>query len=133
EGLCVRADQEHATLIYREATQVPLFFKLPGSARAGERISAPVGLVDVAPTICRVLGVPCPATGGRDLLTMGSGSPPVYSETFYPRIYLVWSEWRSLVSGSSHYISAPLPELFDLDRDPHERRSVLEDQRSIAF
>jgi tetratricopeptide (TPR) repeat protein len=85
-----------------------------------------------APTIERLLGGPAPA-GGRDLLASGAGARPVYSETYYPRIHLGWSELRSLVSGSFHYIASPAPELFDLGRDVGETHNVLESQRPTAF
>ena len=43
EGLGDHGEDEHGILLYREELRVPLFVKLPGSARAGERVAAPAG------------------------------------------------------------------------------------------
>ena len=73
EGLGDHGEDEHGIFLYREELRVPLFVKLPGSARAGERIGAPAGLVDVFPTVAALLGekVP-PALAGEPLLAGGS-------------------------------------------------------------
>ena len=41
----------------------------------------------------------------------------VYSETYYPRIHLGWSELRSLIRGRNQYIDGPRPELYDMASD----------------
>jgi arylsulfatase A-like enzyme/Flp pilus assembly protein TadD len=138
EGLGDHGDQEHGFLLYREAIQVPLLVKLPGRARAGERIAGAVGLTDVLPTLLAAVGAPTdPALPGRDLLApakpgAGSGpasSKPVYSETWSTFIHFGWSELLSAVDGRFHYIDSPKPELYDLDRDPGELTNLISDER----
>ena len=51
EGLMDHGEQEHGILLYREALQVPLIVKLPGSARKGERVAQAASLTDVLPTV----------------------------------------------------------------------------------
>ncbi len=134
EGLGDHGEQEHGILLYREAIQVPLLIKLPGGKRGGERVSTPVGLVDLLPTVCRRLGIELPAQAtGRDLLAAEQRPRSIYSETYYPRIHLGWSELRSLVAGNSHYIGGPVPELYDLSADPAERNDRLAADRPAAF
>lgn len=134
EGLGDHGEEEHGVFLYREALQVPMIIKLPDSARRGERVGAPVELTDIAPTIAFAAGVKAPAgTRGVDLLDSRAlvADRPLYAETFYPRIHLGWSELRSLIVGSHHYIDAPKAELYDLGADPAERKNVLGDQRRV--
>ena len=109
---------------------MPLIVKLPGGARAGERVRAAVGLVDVAPTVLEAAGLaPDPALPGRSLLGEAPGSRPVYSETWSTFIHFGWSELVSAVDGRFHYIESPRPELFDLEADPRETTNLLETER----
>jgi len=125
EGLGDHGEDEHGILLYREALHVPLLIKLPGARRAGETVTAPVGLADVAPTVAALVGLPAPPNlPGRPLLEPLPASREVYSETFYPRIHIGWNDLRSLWDGRSHFIDAPKPELYRTDRDPGERTNV---------
>ncbi len=129
EGLGDHGEQEHGILLYREALQVPLVVKLPGSRRRGTRVAEPVGLLDVLPTLAGELGLePPPGLPGIDLFA--GGSPPraaerrIFSETMYPRIHLGWSELRSLVGGRHHFIEGARAELYDVVSDPGETRDL---------
>lgn len=101
EGLGDHGEEEHGLLLYREALQVPLVLKLPGSARHGERVAAAAQTLDVAPTLLAVAGLPADARQqGLDLRELGrSVGPPrrIVSETFYPRLHYGWSELVSVV------------------------------------
>ena len=123
EGLMDHGEQEHGILLYREALQVPLIVKLPGSARKGERVRRPAALTDVLPTVLALAGGSAPdAIAGSDLL--GASPRPesgIYGETFYPRIHLGWSDLRSLADGDNHFIDGPEPELYDRRADPGEK------------
>ncbi|HKO55758.1 MAG TPA: sulfatase-like hydrolase/transferase [Thermoanaerobaculia bacterium] len=120
EGLWQHGEDQHGILLYREALQVPLFIKLPQSARAGTAVNRPAQLADVAPTILDLLGI---AKSDRSLLK-DAKRHPIYSETLYPRIHLGWSELRSLIDERWHYIDGPRPELYDLAHDPAEAKDV---------
>ena len=128
EGLNDHGEQEHGIFLYREAIQVPLMVKLPKNARAGSTVEQPVELIDVVPTIAEIAGVTFSGRG-RSLLSTGAAQRSIYSETYYPRIHLGWSELRSIIDGRHHYIEAPKPELYDLRSDAAEKRNVLSDDR----
>jgi len=134
EGLLDHGEQEHGILLYREALHVPLLVKLPRSERGGTKEAAPAGLRDIVPTIAAALGFPAPAAAhGRDLLApLGARTEAVYSETYYPRIHLGWSELRSLVDARYHLIDGPRPELYDVARDPAETRDILSERPQVA-
>jgi arylsulfatase A-like enzyme len=134
EGLNDHREEEHGIFLYREAIQVPLFVKLPHSARAGTSVAAPVGLIDVFPTILEQTATPIPSDKKREavsLLSHDKESPKrnIYSETYYPRMHFGWSDLHSLTDGEHHLIRAPIPELYDLRADPRETKNVLNEER----
>ena len=132
EGLRDHGEQEHGILLYREALQVPLLVKLPGNERGGSTVEEPAELVDVMPTVLALLGMPVPPqTDGAPLFGRAADAPErtLYAETFYPRLHLGWSELASVIRGDSHYIEGPAPELYDLAKDPAEKRDVLRSER----
>ena len=100
---------------------MPLFLKLPGSARAGARVDRPVGLVDVFPTVTAMVGIERPS-GLRGASLLGSVPAPVaapraiYAETLFPRYHFGWSDLASLTNDRYQYIHGPRPELFGIMR-----------------
>ena len=132
EGLGDHGEREHGVLLYREALQVPLLVKLPGNARAGATVEAPVQLVDLFPTVAALLGEKHPeGLAGASLFDAAALATPrrIYAETFYPRLHFGWSELASLIEDRFHYIHGPDPELYDLVADPAERQDVLAEER----
>lgn len=130
EGLGDHGEQEHGVFLYDETTRVPLIVKLPRSASAGRRVTAPVQHVDLVPTVLDLVGAP-PEQGlrGRSLrpLLAGSGSiaaAGIYAEALYPRYHFGWSELYTLTEDRYRYVKAPREELYDLPNDPKERRNL---------
>jgi choline-sulfatase len=121
EGLWDHGEDQHGILLYREALQVPLFIKLPGSERGGSTVSEPFALRQIFDEVMAITGI-----------AERKESSPLYAETLYPRIHLGWSDLRSLIDGKWHYIAGPSPELYDLTGDPHETKNVLADERRVA-
>jgi tetratricopeptide (TPR) repeat protein len=96
-----------------------------------------VGLVDVAPTITALLGLP-PLAGqdGRSLLPAFRGAAMRQSdyemESFYAAFAYGWSPLRALVSGPWKYVGAPRPELYELPTDPRESKDLAASRASRA-
>jgi arylsulfatase A-like enzyme/Flp pilus assembly protein TadD len=133
EGLWDHGEDQHGILLYREVLHVPLLVKLPNNARAGETIAAPVQLIDLAPTVARLAGVPAIQDAkGADLLGAIPPARRIYSETFYPRIHLGWSELRSLIDDRHHYIQSPRAELYDVAADPKEKNDLASTERRVV-
>jgi arylsulfatase A-like enzyme len=89
--------------LMREAVlHVPLLVKLPGNAHGGRRVSAPVALEDVYPTLLELAGVPAEAgrLHGRSLLAAlepaaAAGERVLYSEGGHVEQYaLTQGCWR---------------------------------------
>ncbi len=121
EGLMEHGERHHGILLYRWALHVPLLVKLPRGERAGTTVHAPVGLVDVVPTLARLLNLKVPpGVDGRSLPEERAAPRRLYAETYYPRIHLGWSELRSLVDERYQMIDGPRPELYDVVRDARQ-------------
>lgn len=102
-----------------------------------ERVEAPAGLLDVAPTILSYLGIPAPATFcGHSLLELASGqsstSREIYSESLYAHDKFGWAPLRSLRLGDYQYIEAPHAELYNLKNDPRELHNLWSGQNALA-
>ncbi|MCU1347792.1 MAG: Arylsulfatase [Acidobacteria bacterium] len=137
EGLGEHGEDEHGILLHREALHVPLLIKLPKQELANGSVSAPVGLIDVAPTIASLAGIQPPREFHGIPLLSGLreevvASRSVYSETLYPMLHLGWSAARSLVGDRYHYIETTDPELYDLHSDPAERTNVRAGERRVS-
>ncbi len=119
----------HSVFVYDTTLHVPLVVAGPGIP-AGRTSDDPVSLIDVAPTVMRLLAVTPFDTDGVDLQAALSGGalPPrdLYAESFAPLLDFGWSPLRAIRSGTWKYIVAPSPELFDIATDPGETTNVLE-------
>ncbi|MGD0695334.1 MAG: sulfatase-like hydrolase/transferase [Terriglobia bacterium] len=145
ESLGEHGEDEHGFFVYRSTIHVPLIIKLPVSQRASEApptvINAPVGTIDVAPTLLELARIQDPISlqfQGRSLgsLALGKSKPsnlPIYSESFYPRNPFGWSPLRSLSTARYQYIAAPRPELYDLVHDRAEKHNVQHSADAAAF
>jgi arylsulfatase A-like enzyme len=115
----------HGIFLYQSTLHVPMIAAGPG-VMPGRVEPAPVGLVDVAPTLLDAAGLPPAATtDGVSLwpvLTGAAAAPErsLYAESFVTRFDYGWSELRAIRRGAEKYVSAPRPELYRLDEDPGE-------------
>lgn len=131
EALGDHGEREHGFFLYRETVRVPLVLRLPGGARGGTRVTATVGLVDLAATLLDLASLPVDGLDGVSLRPAMAGRPPsrpVYSETFLPRYHFGWSELLAMTGDRYRYIRAPRPELYDLATDPGETRNLAGDR-----
>ena len=137
ESLGEHGEESHTFFIYQSTMRIPLIIKAPG-CRAGQRIDAAVSLVDLVPTIRRMMGLSALSeVQGVDLsgyLTDRTDSAPdrwIYSETLFPAKFGC-CPLRGLVHGKWRYIEAVTPELYDLSRDPVETNNLFEEEKEVA-
>jgi arylsulfatase A-like enzyme/Flp pilus assembly protein TadD len=130
EGLGEHGEATHGLLLYEPTLHVPVLLRAPWALKA-RTVEAPVSLVDLAPTLAGLVGHPFPgALDGRDLsASLKAGGEPapeeVYAETRYPATF-GWTPLAALRRRELKYISGSQPELYDLRRDPHEEKSLLQ-------
>lgn len=123
---------EHGHTLYEELLHVPLMIRAPGRTTSGtlltpRRVSAVVRLMDVAPTLCELAGVPAPKEiQGDSLLPLMTGrddlNRPVYA------FGNLWGEsgealrkedWKVIREAKASRV-----RLFDLRHDPREQRDL---------
>jgi arylsulfatase A-like enzyme len=138
---------QHDQSLYEELVRVPLVLRLPRGEAAGKRVSEVVSLVDVAPTILDLVGLPAEGTRGRSLLPLvdGASRGEEVGEVVSVRInrkkfFRPFREQRgdlnvAVRDGSWKGVwNAELDrfELFDLASDPGERRDLSVEQPERA-
>jgi arylsulfatase A-like enzyme/Tfp pilus assembly protein PilF len=129
EMLGEHGELSHGWFVYESAIRVPLIFRAPGIG-PGTR-DDPVGLIDIVPTICALLGLPCPdGVDGVNLAPLlrgegGLAGRELYCESLEPTKYGC-NPLLALVGERRKYIETTRPEMYDLDDDPQESRNLLE-------
>jgi arylsulfatase A-like enzyme/Tfp pilus assembly protein PilF len=134
EGLGDHGELEHGLFVYDEAIHVPLIIKQEGTVGAGRRVADLVQHIDIVPTVLDFVKAPVPGgLHGRSLKPVLDGTgrleaAPVYSEALYARYHFGWSELTALTDDRYRYIKAPREELYDLQRDAHERTNIADER-----
>ena len=121
QSLGAHGESAHGIFLYDETIHVPLLVRQPEAQTAAKPVAAKVRLVDVAPTVLEIAGIPVPSQmQGQSLLraAKGGGDQPVYSRSDFSQRAFGWSPLESWRAGKYLYIRAPKPELYDTTADP---------------
>ncbi|MHC4439617.1 MAG: sulfatase-like hydrolase/transferase, partial [Planctomycetota bacterium] len=123
----------HGYFIYQPAIRVPLIFKLPRLSKH-KRITSTVGLVDIVPTVCSVLGIDLSTpVQGRDLSPCFNSDwlPPsgryLFCQSLEPTKYNA-NSLLGVVTDRYKYIKTTRSELYDLADDPDELNNITVEQ-----
>lgn len=112
----------HGRNLYEESIRVPLLIRAPKLLAPG-KVTAPVDLLDLAPTLADLVGAPAPdAWQGESLVpVIDDPQPP-------PRLVLSYmgDGSRAAIVGDHKLVLGPgtLERFFDLGRDPAELHDV---------
>jgi arylsulfatase A-like enzyme/Flp pilus assembly protein TadD len=125
EAFGEKVESGHGIFLYDGTLRVPMIFSAEGHLPKGGVIKSRVRLIDIAPSILDMLGLPVPSEiQGTSLLPYLAGREKkdlsTYLETYFPRENYGWSELIGFVDGDWKYIKAPRPELYNLRTDPEE-------------
>lgn len=136
ESLGEHGEITHSLTLYDATQRVPLLMQGPGIP-PGAVVSAPVRLVDVAPTLLALCGLrPLPGTAGRDLgpWIRGERDDPLdaYVETLATHLDYGWSPIYGLRTARYKYLRTVRPELYDLADDPGETRNLASQRSGIV-
>jgi arylsulfatase A-like enzyme len=133
---------EHGEFLYEQDLRIPLIVSWPGRIPAGVRTTSTSEMIDLAPTILDLLGLPpLGAPDGRSLVPFLEGGvippKPLFAESGEsmfeenPRrpVRGVAGKWRSVRRADWKLILIPHGtgeqiELFDLAEDPLERNEL---------
>jgi choline-sulfatase len=135
ESLGAHGEETHGIFLYDETVHVPLILKLPKNQMAGEQIKNRARLLDIAPTVLAVAGVPIPAQmQGQSLMRIAQASSqndqPAYSRSDLPQQGFGCSVLESWRAGKYLYIRAPKPELYDLSVDANATRNLAQSSKA---
>ncbi len=125
--------REHTNTLYEELLRIPLIVYVPGYQ--AQRISTIVSESDIAPTICRLLGVPISRDFTGEAFEIG------FDRLYAPRNRTIFAEtrrhadkrgirqdqWKYIedIKGQKNY-------LFDIAADPYERRNLAKQRPGIS-
>ena len=128
--------------MYRESLAMPLALRWPGHVSPGTRIERLTQNIDFAPTFLEAAGLTPPGEmQGRSLLPLLSGETPAgWRDAIYYHYYESGEHHVVPHEGVSterykliHYYEDGQWELFDLEKDPREMRSVHDDPEYAAI
>lgn len=134
ESLGEHSEKTHGFFIYNSSLHVPLIFKMPKGPK-GKKIDDFVGLIDIVPTVCKSLGIAVPEhIQGRDLNTLILNDSESIEERFLYCESLVSTKFGlnpflGLLSDRWKYIHTSKPELYDLEKDFHEKHNLYNEYR----
>ncbi|HTM26436.1 MAG TPA: sulfatase-like hydrolase/transferase [Vicinamibacterales bacterium] len=135
EGLGDHGELTHGLFAYETTLRVPLILAQLGARTTAGTVSRfPARHIDLVPTLLDAVGIARPSgLQGRSLLTGASlpneGDVASYFEAMSAMLNRGWAPLSGVVAGRQKYIDLPIPELYDLDRDPSEKAN-LADQRA---
>ncbi len=143
----------HGSHLYDETLLVPLLMRAPGRIPARLRVSEPVGLIDVFPTVAEILGLPgLFFPDGRSLASLFEAErPPVdrmrwflarrdlfaeawspfrmladhtFDRAWHPPLFALRTGQRKLIWSPERAESPARVEVFDLDGDRDEQHDL---------
>ena len=127
----------HGHSLYEEMVHVPLLLHVPGVAP--RRIAAPIGHLDVGPTLLDLLNLPVPKgwLGQSRAATLRTGQPwpetPVYFEALPDSNYKAHQVGVRVGNLKLiHRVREHIFELYDLEADPKERSNRVDDHPRAA-
>jgi len=135
ESLGAHGEETHGIFLYDETIHVPLVLKLPKNQMAGKQIRNRARLLDIAPTVLTVAGLPTPAQmQGQSLIRIALASSqndePAYSRSDLPQQGFGCSLLESWRAGKYLYIRAPKPELYDLSVDSNATHNLAQSSKA---
>ena len=129
EGLGQHGEPTHGLFVYDSTIRVPLIVAGP-SVPAGRVVQSMVRLIDVAPTLLDLSGVPPLANVDgislRPLLRQDrtSPGPPAQIESLFGWLCCGWAPLHARRDDAWKYIDAPRAELYDMATDPGETNNL---------
>ncbi len=124
ESLGEHGERTHGLFAYDATLKVPLVVAAAGAtSRVDDRLA---GHVDIVPTVLAAIGLrPDPTLPGSPLLEPPPpGDRAHYFEALSARLDRGWAPLTGVVRGTLKFVSLPVPELYDLAADPHEKANL---------
>jgi arylsulfatase A-like enzyme len=139
----------HGQTLYREVLRVPMAIKVPGTPPL--RVTQPVSVVDLMPTLLEVLNVPAPSTpmAGRSLIALMRGEPSTAQDVLMESRLgyrkdaelegIIHGDWKLIIEKPRTDAAGNPPEntesvafLFNWKTDPKEKKNMAEQHPEIV-
>jgi arylsulfatase A-like enzyme len=130
ESLGQHGERTHGFFAYNTAIWIPLIISGPG-IKPG-RVEHQVSHLDIFPTVCDVLDLKKPEfLQGKSLIPAIRGrrfpKQALYFESLSPYYSMGWAPLQGYIHGDEKFIESPIPELYDLEFDFSEQKSLASD------
>jgi len=132
EGLGQHDESTHSYLTYESTLRIPLLMRCGSRLGGGKDCTRPVSQVDIMPSVLSLLGLDPGPADGVAMTANPVADRPLFFESLAGTLECGWEPLVGVTSGSYKYIHSSAPELYDLARDPHEKRNILSANRSRA-
>jgi hypothetical protein len=115
--------KRHAVSLYDELLRVPLMIRIPSADH--RNITDPVSLMDIAPTILDMMGVPTPgrfmgqSLAGYLRLEKPKLTRPIVAEARLKRAMVLPDGFKVIYDTQTHVV-----EIYDLAKDPKEENNL---------
>lgn len=136
ESLGEHGEQTHGLFAYEATLKVPLV--VWGRGVAPGRDARPARHVDIFPSVLQAAGVNAAPSRtfrrpGRSLLAPPvAGDTDSYFEALSTTLNRGWAPLRGLLRNGRKFIALPLPEVYDLPKDPKELDNRFDEERAAA-
>ncbi len=137
EGLGAHKERTHGIFAYDTTMRVPLIIAGPTVPKT-RRIATLTRTIDIAPTILDLMKFPTSSSmDGISLVNVWNlkAEPPnrrTYFEALSVSINRNWAPIRGMYSGDHKYIFLPVPELYDLSKDPQELTNLCAQDEALC-
>jgi hypothetical protein len=120
----------HSLFLYEENVRIPYLILMPGLLDRPVRVRRVASVVDTAPTVLDLLGLPAPAAEGRSLLDPHPGLALFCTDYSLGLLGLRDEGWKLI-----HELDSGRSALFDLESDPDERHDLADQypERAEAY
>jgi len=128
ESLGEHGEAAHGLFAYDATLRVPMIVSAPGVRPRVVR--TPVATVDIVPTVLELLGIAAPSgLDGHSLLAAEGDATTshrvLYFEALDANLTRGWARLVGVMVDHWKYIDLPIPELYDLQHDPHETQNLM--------
>ncbi len=130
ESLGEHGELTHGVFAYNSTLHVPLIIFQPRLFPESKVIGEMVRHVDIAPTVLDVVGIKIPEVmQGRSLLPLIKRpsrwkGEDCYFESLSANVNRNWAPLYGLIRENQKFISLPIPELYDLEKDFKEEDNL---------
>ncbi len=138
EGLGDHNEKTHGIFVYDSTLRVPLIFHSPKILPKGRTVSDQVGLIDIMPTVLDLMGFEKnPDVQGKSFkTTLFKNKPSPHEYCYFESVAAMmdrnWAPLQGIRTEEWKYIDAPIPELYDLKKDPEEENNIIDSNPRIA-